>query len=116
MADPLEQLTQALSNIRDMAATRNATASVLNQISASLADVVALLEKPHDKADAKEEAAAMAAAFAPLIKGLPAPQVSVTTPPATVTVQKDNAGQQWRIEIERKNPSAPINALVITRL
>lgn len=132
MAEPLEQLTQAIAGMRDIeksrtAATTAAFTAAMNQISAGLADVVALLERPHEKPEKPEplDVDALARAFAPLIKGLPVPQVTVqpaqvtvTAPPANVTVQPavpDKSGQQWRIEIERSFTNGPITALVVTR-
>lgn len=120
------------------AAEKAAMADMVRQISTGLADVVGLLEahseKPDDhkaKAQAMGEAigTALAALKLPAPKvqvdvqpaavSLPAPKVEVTVQPAPVTVQPaSQAGQQWRIEIERasKNPTAPISALIVTRL
>lgn len=118
---------------------------MLQQLSASAADIVALMEANQDgrnertpeqrraahQEEAQIEAAAMAAAMGPLLGALqlPAPRVQVDVQPAAVTVPQprvdvtvqpaaDKAGQQWRIELERasKNPAAPISALIVTRL
>lgn len=127
------------------AAEQVAMRDMLQQLSASAADIVGLMEadrqqddsqtpaekRAEHEAEAQIKAHAMAAVFGPLLAALklPAPKVQVDVQPAAVslpqprvdvTVQPptDKAGQQWRIELERasKNPSAPISALIVTRL
>jgi hypothetical protein len=137
MDDSVDQLVQALSSMRESDKTKataaaTANAKAWNEVSANLADIVALMERPHPEPKPLD-IAALASAFAKaadsIVKGMQAPQVtvaapqvSVTAPPAVVTVQPaepvDKAGQQWRIQIERASNSAtaPISALVVTRL
>lgn len=120
------------------AAEKAAMADMVRQIGTGLADVVGLLEahaeRPDDHAArAQTLGDAIGAAVAglklpapkvqvdvqPAAVSLPAPKVEVTVQPAPVTIQSAaQAGQQWRIEIERagKNPAAPIAALIVTRL
>jgi hypothetical protein len=137
MDDSVDQLVQALSSMRDgdkakanAAATANAKA--WNEVSANLADIVALLERPQVEPKPLD-IAALSAAFSKaadaIVKGMQAPnvtvaapQVNVTAPPAVVTVQPaepaDKSGQKWSIEIRRasNNPMAPISGLTVTRL
>ena len=128
------------------AAEQAAMRDMLQQLSASAADIVGLMEadrqqgdgqtpaekRAEDQAEAQIKAQAMADVFAPLLAALklPAPRVQVDVQPAAVSVPQpkvevtvqppvvDRAGQQWRIELERasKNPAAPISALIVTRL
>jgi len=127
------------------AAEQAAMRDMLQQLTASAADIVALMEadqqqdeaktpaekRAEDEAEAQIKAQAMADVFRPLLAALklPAPKVQVDVQPAAVslpqprvevTVQPpaDKAGQQWRIQLERANssPTAPISALVVTRL
>ena len=137
MDDSVDQLVRAIATMRDAdkgkaTAMATANAKAWNEVSANLADIVPLLERP--QAEPKPlDIAALAGAFAKaadaIVKGMQAPQVtvaapqvSVTAPPAVVTVQPagptDKSGQQWRIQIERSSssPMAPITALTVTRL
>lgn len=137
MDESVDQLVQALATMRDAdkgkaAAAATANAKAWHEVSAVMADILAVLERPHEEAKPLD-IAALASAFSKaadaIVKGMQAPQVTVaapqvnvTAPPAVVTVQPaepaDKAGQQWRIQIERASNSAtaPISALVVTRL
>ena len=122
MADPLKELTRAIATMRDMDKSKAASSNAaLQEIGAYLADAVALMEKRPDMPDPAALADAFVKAVTPIIKGTPAPQVNVTTPPATVTVQAaepDKSGQKWRIDVERsgRSSTAPISAFIVTRL
>lgn len=131
---PLENIETFVRAMHDRGAEINALQDLVGQLNASMADVVALMEadaKPEDPAkdiaEARMKAEAMAAALGPVLAMLkiPAPSVQVAEPkvainvqPAAVNLPADKAGQKWRIEIERagKNPTAPITALIVTRL
>lgn len=104
MADAIADMERALRMLKDRGAEMAAFEATLQQISASLADIVGLMEKPDD----------MAGALAGL--KFPEPKVSVTVQPAAVTVSRDAAGQSWRIELERPSPTAPIKSLLVTKL
>lgn len=122
MADPLKELTRAIATLRDMDKSKTAAnTTALREIGAYLADAVALMEKRPESPDVAALATAFVKAVTPIIKGIPAAQVNVTTPPATVTVQAaehDKSGQKWRIDVERsgRSSTAPISAFIVTRL
>ena len=123
---------RALTETAQAGATEQAAMrDMLQQLTASAADIVALMEadqrqentktaadkRAEDAAEAQVKAQAMAQAMGPVLASLklPAPNVQVDVQPAEPI---DKAGQQWRIQIERASNSAtaPISALVVTRL
>ena len=100
-----------MDNAKTGAKEQAAMRSMFQQMGASLADIVELMEadqkqedtktpaekRAEDEAEAQIKAKAMAEAFVPVLSSLkiPAPRVDVTVPPA------DKAGQKWRIEVDR---------------
>ena len=112
MPNPSDQLSAIVRRVTADIGDKMAISAVLQQISAGLADVVALLEagqmdgadKPEDaaaklaedEAEARLKARAMAEALAPVLAALriPDPQVQVTVQPAAMPEPKVNVTVQ----------------------
>lgn len=103
-----------MDNAKAGAKEQAAMRSMFQQMGASLADIVELMEaderKPEDDLTPKAFAEALAA-----LK-FPAPTVQVEVTPAPVTIQQavDKAGQKWRIEVDRGDQ--PKMVMTVTRL
>jgi F420-dependent methylenetetrahydromethanopterin dehydrogenase len=115
MANALDDIDKALRLLKDRGAEMAAFEATLEQISSSLADLVAIIESRNPAApgpaEAKLNADAMANAFRPLLAALPAPEVVVNAP---VNVTTGKAGDTWRITSKR--PDGTDLIMTVTRM
>jgi hypothetical protein len=98
----IDDIEKLLNAMRDRGAEMQAFETLLTEIGGSLADIVAIMEKPATQH--KDDSTSLAAALTDGISKLKAPTVSVNVSPTPVTVKVEKAAapvvhvmpQEWK--------------------